>query len=153
MIQPDPDALQASRETHVGRLLQNAARNFNARALAGMHALGHTQLTPAHLNLLPYLDVQGGRITTLAERAGMTKQAAGQLVAELEARGYLTRQADPTDGRAARIVFTELGTRFLLDAQTLKREIEAEYRVWLGPELWDALQAALTLLAGATSSV
>jgi MarR family transcriptional regulator, temperature-dependent positive regulator of motility len=35
----------------------------------------------AHTTLLAHLDPDGTRITVLAERAGMTKQSMGQLVA------------------------------------------------------------------------
>ena len=39
------------------------------------------------------------RLTDLAARAQMTKQSAGELVSYLEARGYLERVPDPSDGR------------------------------------------------------
>lgn len=104
------------------------------------------------MNLLPALEVQGSRINTLAERSGMTKQAAGQLVTELEMHGYVARGPDPTDGRASLITFTEAGWQFLLDAQQLKRELEAEYRAQLGPALWEALHEALRRLAAAETN-
>lgn len=76
----------------------------------------------------------------------MTKQGAGQLVAELEVHGYVERRPDPTDGRATRVYFTEAGWRYLLDAQEVKRVIEAEYRAELGEDRWRELNAALTQL-------
>ena len=102
----------------------------------------------AHTNLLPYLDTNGTRIVTLAERAGMTKQAAGQLVAELESHGYVARRADPADGRATQVCFTEAGWRYLLDAQEIKRAVEEECRVTLGEPMWRQLNAALHRLLG-----
>lgn len=83
---------------------------------------------------------------TLAERAGMTKQGAGQLVKELEAHGYVERRPDPIDGRATRIFFTEAGWQYLLDAQKIKQTIEDEYRTALGEECWRELNGALTRL-------
>ncbi len=115
-------------------------------ALEHLHRRGHTALSLAHTNLLPYLSAEGSRIVTLAGRAGMTKQAAGQLVAELEKHGYLERQADPQDGRAVRVVFTAAGWQYLLDAQEIKRAIEQEYRERLGELLWTQLNDALRLL-------
>jgi DNA-binding MarR family transcriptional regulator len=147
---PDPKQLEQARQQHIGRLLQRAARDFNARALEKLHARGHTALTLAHTNLLPHLEVDGERINRLAERAGMTKQAAGQLVQDLEANGYVERRPDPTDARAALVTFTPAGWRYLLDAQEVKREIEREYRAALGKKRWAALQEGLeALLAGA----
>ncbi|ULH16590.1 MarR family transcriptional regulator [Deinococcus sp. KNUC1210] len=143
---PDALALEEARQHHIGRSLVQAARAFNSRALSKLQALGHGDLGMAHLNLLPHLDVHGTRIVTLAERAGMTKQAAGQLVGELERWGYVERRPDPQDGRAQRIVFTESGWTYLQQAQRIKREIEAEYRTALGEEHWQALQVGLQQL-------
>ncbi len=145
---PDPATLEAARQQHIGRLLHRAARAYNVLALEKLQAQGHTALSLAHTNLLPHLDTGGTRIVTLAERAGMTKQAAGQLVAELEAHGYVERQPDPADGRATRVQFTAAGWRYLLDAQQVKRSIENEYQSVLGADLWTQLNAALHHLLG-----
>lgn len=143
----DSAQLERSRQQHVGRYLQNAARAFNARALAKLHERGHTNLSLAHTNVLPYLDVEGTRATLLAERTGMTKQAAGQIVLELETHGYVQRQPDPEDGRAVLVLFTKSGWQFLMDAQTIKQEIEAEYRVALGAARLKELMLALKTLS------
>lgn len=148
---PDAATLEQARQQHIGRLLHRAARAYNVLALEKLHAQGHTALSLAHTNLLPHLDTEGTRIVTLAERAGMTKQAAGQLVAELETHGYVERQPDPVDGRATRVQFTAAGWRYLLDAQTVKRAIEDEYRAELGQGLWEHLNEALHRLLGDAS--
>ncbi|SMB89495.1 MarR family winged helix-turn-helix transcriptional regulator [Deinococcus hopiensis] len=143
---PDPAALEQARQAHVGRRLHRAARAYNVLALEQLHARGHTALSLAHTNLLPHLGTEGTRIVTLAERAGMTKQAASQLVGELETCGYVERRPDPADGRATRIQFTASGWQYLLDAQEVKRAIEAEYRARLGEDLWNNLNEALEQL-------
>jgi DNA-binding MarR family transcriptional regulator len=45
----------------------------------------------------------------LAERAHMTKQAMAELVAHLEAQGYVERIPDPNDGRAELVRTTTRG--------------------------------------------
>ncbi|WP_240741153.1 MarR family winged helix-turn-helix transcriptional regulator [Deinococcus sp. Arct2-2] len=145
---PNTTTLEQARQQHIGRLLHRAARAYNVLALEKLHAQGHTVLSLAHTNLLPHLDTEGTRIVTLAERAGMTKQAAGQLVTELEAHGYVERQPDPVDGRATRVQFTAAGWRYLLDAQEVKRAIEDEYQTELGQLLWEQLNEALHRLLG-----
>lgn len=150
---PNAEALEQARQNHIGRLLHRAARAFNGLALEKLHALGHTELSLSHTNVLPHLEVEGTRIVTLAERAGMTKQGAGQLVAELEAYGYIERRPDPIDGRATRVHFTEAGWGYLLDAQEVKRAIEAEYQTALGKDRWRELNAALTQLLQRGKSV
>ena len=82
----------------------------------------------------------------LADRAGVTTQAMGQLVADLEKKGYIQRETDPTDRRATLIKFTDGGWRFLVDAYHVKQEIEAEYTAVLGAEQMDALRSALVML-------
>ena len=140
---PDLNMLEQARQQHIGRLLQRAARAYNVLALEQLHAHGHHALSLAHTNLLPHLNTTGTRIVTLAERAGMTKQAAGQLVAELEAHGYVERRPDPADGRATLVQFTPSGWRYLLDAQKIKRLIETKYRAQLGEALWESFNTAL----------
>jgi DNA-binding MarR family transcriptional regulator len=123
----DPEALEALRQTHIGRLLLTAQRNYSVRALAKLRDRGHVGLTLAHTNLLAHLDVGGTRITTLAERVGVTKQAIGGLIGELEAKAYIRREPDPADGRASVITYTSAGRDFLQDAHEIKQEIEQEY--------------------------
>ena len=138
--------LQELRERHVGRLLLRASRAFNARATEKLRARGYGGLTLAHLALLPHLDAQGTRVTTLAERAGMTKQGMGQLVHDLERQGYVERAPDPVDRRAALVRFTETGRRFLADAVAVTGEVETEYAAVLGEQPLAALRDALAAL-------
>ena len=91
----DVAQLAESRQNYIGRLLQNAARAVSVQATERLRARGHRELSLAHTTLLAHLDLDGTRITVLAERAGMTKQSMGQLVMELEQRGYVARQDGP----------------------------------------------------------
>ncbi len=143
---PDRAQIEALRDEHIGRLLQRAWRVFNTQAIAKLRNRGHAGLTLAHTALLANLDLDGTRITVLAERAGMTKQSMGQLVLDLEARGYVTRTPDPTDRRATLVRFTERGGGFLRDAYAIKGEIEAEWATVLGASGLDDLRALLTRL-------
>ena len=67
----------------------------------------------------------------LARRVGISKQAVGQLVDELEEMGTLERIADPNDGRAKLIRFCREGGqpvlfRGLAVLAELERQIEGE---------------------------
>jgi DNA-binding MarR family transcriptional regulator len=124
---PDDDA-------DIGRLLLRAFRAYNERAVAEIRGLGHSRLSLAHTAIIPHIADGGIRLTTLAQRAGMTKQSASQLVRELEAAGYLEKLPDASDKRAEKIVFTEFGRRFRDDAGRVKRQQEAEITVRLGAD-------------------
>jgi len=103
-------------------------------------------LGTTHTALLPHIDLEGTRATELARRTGMTKQAVGQVVRDLERQGYVERSPDPTDSRATLVGFTDAGWRFLRDASDIKREIEAEYEAVLGEERMRLLYSALSEL-------
>lgn len=134
------------RQEHIGRLLLDAHRSFSGRAVEKLRARGHAGLGLAHTALLAHLDLDGTRVTTLAERAGMTKQGMGQLVLDLARLGYVARQPDPTDRRATLVTFTEAGWGFLRDASAIKREMEEEYVAVLGEDGLERLRASLSLL-------
>jgi DNA-binding MarR family transcriptional regulator len=142
----DLEQLDELRQQHIGRLLLRAQRGFSVRANEKLRQLGHGGLSLAHTNLLAHLDLQGTRITTLAERVGVTKQAVGHLVLDLEQKGYIERAVDPDDRRATIVTFTDAGWRFLRDAHQVKREIEAEYSALLGKQGMQALRSLLTSL-------
>jgi DNA-binding MarR family transcriptional regulator len=149
--------IEELRQEHIGRLLLRANRAFSEEALRKLRQRGHTQLSMTHTTLLPHVDVNGTQATVLAERAGITKQAAGRVIADLEREGYVQRLPDPTDQRAAIIVFTDAGRQFLVDAYYVKKEIEAEYTALLGEERMqqfrDMLQELLRSGSSASSSV
>jgi len=144
--QIDIRKLQELREENIGRLLLHAYRHFSTLAFDKLHVRGHTGLGLNHTALLANLDIEGTRITVLAERAGMTKQSMGELVHDLEQKGYVQRAADPVDKRATIIRFTEAGCRYLVDAYEIKQEIEREYAVILGADGMNQLREFLKAL-------
>lgn len=142
-MHPDSDQLHTLRKGNLARLLLRAARDFSALAGNKLRVRGHTNLRMGHATLLANLDPEGSRITTLAERAGMTKQGMSQLVKELENIGYLERSTDPLDRRAVLVRPTLTGQQLLQDVQEVVSEIENEYTLVLGEEKIKSLRAVL----------
>ena len=70
---------------------------------------GYPELRPTHGCVFGTIGNGGDRLTVLAERARMTKQAVGDVVSELESLGYVERVPDPNDGRAKIIRLTDRG--------------------------------------------
>ena len=133
-------------DDNIGRLLQLALRDFQNRCAEKLHARGYTQLTATHLTILTYIDTEGTRIVTLAERAGMTKQSMGDFIRELEAQGYVERSPDPQDKRAVIIkLVTDNGT-FLSDAFSIMAEIQTEYAAALQDSGLQELRGLLKVL-------
>lgn len=130
----------------LGHLLLRAHRLFAERALAKLQVRNHRVLRMAHVTLLPHFDAEGTRSTMLAERAGITKQAVGQVVDDLENAGYVTRVVDETDRRAQRVQFTAKGRTLLADVVGVKREIDAEFAGAIGATGLDTLRDLLVRL-------
>jgi len=108
-------------------------------------------LRPAHGNVLEQLELEDGlRLTDLAARAGMTAQSMGELVDDLEAKGYLARRPDPSDRRAKRIYLTERGQHNARVAKRIIRDVERDLAQRLGPEQYHLLRRTLeaTIAAG-----
>lgn len=91
-------------------------------------------------------DLEGLRIGDPARDAGVTKQAMGQMVKELERRGWVEVGPDPSDGRARRVCYTDEGLRLIRAAQQNVGELEREFQAVLGEESYGALRGGLSRL-------
>jgi DNA-binding MarR family transcriptional regulator len=137
------------RENNIGRLLQRAARAYSERAVELLHQHGYDDITLFHTILISNLDSDGTRLTVLADRAGISKQAMGQIAGDLEEKGYITRSKDLKDSRAVLICFTEMGKDALRAAYNIKLTIESEYERAIGRQNMKKLQNLLkNLVAG-----
>lgn len=139
----DPDAW---RQTHLGRLLGHAMRRFDARVLELMahdvdvplalsNLAARAQVSAAHIHITRHLAREGSRLTELAERAGMTKQAMGALVDQCEAWGLVTRGPDPLDARARRVLFTADGLAWLDAFRSAVTQAEHEFKSSVGNDI------------------
>ena len=133
----------AWRHANVGRLLNNAIRRFEARVLDLMSASGHAETRIAHVNLTRNLDVEGTRLTELARRASMSKQAMGELVDQCTALGLVDRIADPSDRRARIVRFTPAGRVWLNAFRDAVDIAEREMRSELGKATVDTILKGL----------
>jgi DNA-binding MarR family transcriptional regulator len=129
----DWEGLERVKQASVGQLLLKGARLLDERAVARINRQGpRIELRPAHTGLFPHIDKEGTRLTELARRLGVTKQAAGQLVSDLEQLDVLERVDDPIDGRAKLVRFTDAGLRALHHGLSVLRTIEGELEQRLG---------------------
>jgi DNA-binding MarR family transcriptional regulator len=78
---------------------------------------------------------------------GISKQAVGKLVKELEEAGFLTRTPDGTDGRAFLVSFTGAGVDYLLEMHKAINQIEHEYEALVGAVQMHLVRAALSTIA------
>ena len=143
---PEPSADHRWRHTHMGNLMSRSLARFDARVLALMsrneavplslsNLAARGQLTAAHVQITRHLPVEGTRLTDLAARAGITKQAMGKLVGQCEAWGLVCRASDGLDARARTVRFTPIGQAWLCAFQTAVAQAEEEMRQAIGAEV------------------
>jgi DNA-binding MarR family transcriptional regulator len=97
----------------------------------------------AHHQVFAHVPPEGIRLTDLADRAHMTKQAMAELVADLERLGYLERAPDPADGRAKRIRLTGEGRDAVAAADAAFAAQEAAIADAISPKRAQQLRRAL----------
>jgi DNA-binding MarR family transcriptional regulator len=132
-----------SEEQPIAMIAQALQRAFEAECFARLAAAGFTGLRVRHSILLNSLGPEGSRITTLAAELGMTKQAMGELIDDLESNGYLERTSDPDDRRARIIRFTDQGQRALALAFEIMPAIERKYAELVGAERYSSAKKAM----------
>ncbi|MCA9668342.1 MAG: MarR family transcriptional regulator [Myxococcales bacterium] len=128
----DRDKLEAAKRASVGQLLFKCARLFNELAIGRVRAVWKVPIRTAHTSVFPHIDLEGTRLTELARRVGVSKQAVGQLVDELVEMGALERVPDPSDGRAKLIRFSSRRGRRITDGLAVLMQIETELARELG---------------------
>jgi DNA-binding MarR family transcriptional regulator len=147
------------RLTHLGRVLGHALRRFDERVL---HLMAHNidvplalsnlaaraQISAAHIHITRHLDLQGARLTDLAQKAGMSKQAMGDLVDQCEAWGLVTRDPDPRDARARLVQFTPTGLLWLQAFREAVAQAEKEFRAEVGQDVATVVKIGLEAYAG-----
>lgn len=97
-------------------------RDDNAQIVAGLTQLASflrmsgwrdaapLGLTPTQGTCLSLLENRGpNRVTALAKLLGVTQATASDVIAALERKGLVIRQADPADGRAIQVRLTQEG--------------------------------------------
>lgn len=152
-IWKDPATLRAYRNTRLYRPLGRVLRVYNRRLIDGLHERGFTDFSPGFPPLLSNLDMEGTRIGVLATRAGVTRQAAGQLLREIEKCGYVERRAAADDARATVVRFSARGRRLLAAVFELVEEIEKDFASAIEPGEFDRLRDMLLRLANRVDPV
>ena len=134
------------RQSHLGRLLGHAMRRFDERVLVLMaqhvdvplalaNLAARDKVSAAHIHITRHLSLEGSRLIDLAQTAGMSKQAMGDLVTQCEAWGLVERVPDDLDARAKRIVFTATGLDWLRAFKQAVAQAEEEFRQEVGADV------------------
>lgn len=117
-------------------LLGQAYSLLGFRIVEGVVGAGHP-IKPRYSAVFGQFDPgspPARRATDLARGAGMSPQAMGELLDEMESLGYLRRDADPSDRRAKLISMTPLGVEALQAGGRAIGGLESDIARLLGEE-------------------
>jgi DNA-binding MarR family transcriptional regulator len=110
--QPDPQEVAAALHMSIGLLVQRLRQ-----------VPVQEELTMSEISVLSRLDRDGPATPgAMAKAAQISAQGMGATLAALEERGYVQRQADPTDGRRVLMSVTDAGRRMLTNKKTARAE-------------------------------
>jgi DNA-binding MarR family transcriptional regulator len=119
---------------HIGNAVRVVWRGLLAELDRRLADAGFDDLRPAHGAVFQTINAGGSRVTDMAEEAQISKQAMGELVTELERRGYLERRPDPSDGRAKLVHVTQRGWDSIDVARSAFADMEAAWAAELGED-------------------
>ncbi len=147
MTKFDQETFEQKKRSSLLQVLFKAARLANEAALRRIRErTGEYWIRPVHTTLFPHIPFDGIRLTALAEKMGVTKQAVQRLVDELESGGFLERVPDPDDGRAKLIRWSARGGEGLDEGVDFLLAFERELADVLGKESLVDAHATLSRL-------
>jgi DNA-binding MarR family transcriptional regulator len=101
------------------------------------------QLRPSHMRLLSMTPVAGMRVTDLAARAGMTKQALGEFVATMQEAGLVEVATGERDRRVRLVRPTPAGRRLQRAVEAAIADTERHWRDQAGEARWAVFREVL----------
>ncbi|WP_166678882.1 MarR family winged helix-turn-helix transcriptional regulator [Kribbella voronezhensis] len=138
--------MSTSRKPDFGILLVLAEQEFVRELRASLAAQGFDEQGRSDGFVLRTLGATPMTISALAERLEISKQGAGQIVDDMERRGFVVRRPDPTDGRARLLHLSERGEAALAAARKFHQAYERRLRKTHGDAAIDAVRTVLTAM-------
>ena len=135
--------LQHARQYGVGRLLLLARKDFVARLIRQMGQDGEPGMPPVGGTLLPFIDLEGTRSSEIGRRMGISTQAVGKALKELEDAGLVVRNEDDQDRRSFVVSFTPEGVDYLLKIHNAIDAVEQDYANQIGRKELELLRGLL----------
>jgi DNA-binding MarR family transcriptional regulator len=146
---PLPETDARRRPENLAILLRELFLAMNEALIGRLAERGHPEVRYAHGNVFAFLEDAGTRVSVLADRAQITKQAMAQLVAHLEQHWYVERVADPSDRRAKLVRSTARGRAVFSVVRDFVAEVDAHLVACLGETKLEQLRGLLQELGDA----
>jgi DNA-binding MarR family transcriptional regulator len=128
---------------NTGTLLLHVYQGFERRLIVALRDGGHPDFRPKYGAVLANIDADGTRLSTLADRAGMSRPSMVELIDELESKGYVERRPEPEDRRAKLVVPTQKGLDTISTAAEAIDNLERSFQQLLGKQQYQGMRRAL----------
>ena len=129
-------------------LLLAGFRTMADRGAAELAELGYDDVRPVHDFALHSILAGADSASELGRAMSITKQAAAKTITLLEARGYVSRDPDPSDRRRVQLRVTERGMSMMRDGEAIFDQLRADWEEQAGAEAVAALEQTLQLFVG-----
>jgi DNA-binding MarR family transcriptional regulator len=147
-INVDPDFVWNRYRHNFSRHLLGVARYLQSSLMDTLQRqCGYSDL---RLGFSPYIYLLGEgdkRLTDLADILGISRQACNQAVKQVEAAGYITRTADPVDGRAWQLALSARGIKLRRDGVRIVAQLDQQFADIIGSEQVADTSAALARIS------
>jgi DNA-binding MarR family transcriptional regulator len=130
-------------ELDLSHLLLEAFRSLDREIEAALEDRGAGELRPSQAMALILVERAGSRLSDMAQRANITKQAMMQLVDSLQEMGCVRRVPDAEDSRAKMVRLTARGLRLRASSRKSIQAVESRVRRRLGDRRYEGLRGAL----------
>ena len=128
----------------LARLLLERERWLDAAARAELARRGKPKLSRSHALVFANVEPGGTRISEIARRAGVSRQAIHQSVSELAEIGLVELAADPTNRSARLVRLTASGRKVDRTAWAVFDELERRLAERIGDREVDRLRKVLS---------
>lgn len=104
---------------------------------------GHPDMRPMYGFVLQAIGQRGTTAADLGRTLGVSKQAAGKTIDNLERLGYVHRVSDPHDARRKTVRLTDRGVDCLTRSARIFEDLRARWAKTLGQDRLRALESDL----------
>jgi DNA-binding MarR family transcriptional regulator len=132
----------------LGILLAAGYQEFVRQLRAHLAEQGFDDLGRSDGYVFRALNATSMTVSELADRLEISKQGAGQIIEDMEQRGYVQRRPDPHDGRARQVHLAARGEQALAAAKRFHQLYERRLAHAHGAEHVATLRQLLTDMAG-----
>ena len=129
-------------------LLLAGFRSLADAAQSELAARGYEDVRPANAFAIRAIASGADTASDLARTLTISKQAAAQTIAVLQARGYVARAVDPNDARRKRLQVTKHGFNMLRESEVIFDELRAQWATQIGAAKLEDMEAHLAQLTG-----